>query len=147
MSQPLIHRTLLSHYLKLAIADCEFSQTNALVTINMPIVRQAPDWRLYDRRIHRKLSYKGQVCDLQVPARSTISCLKQEKHFLINRHLLQYFNVFKYQLCTIPPYVKESSHSLSCVVGQFERKSVSQITKSCAFCCCTDTRLIINQIE
>lgn len=135
----------ISSYLKLPTADCQFDASHINVVVNLPVKQISHNWKVYEL-IHTRFSYKHQVCEV-FPSDVSFVAQSPGRTVLISGHLLQHCKISEEKLCLIPPYIKETSQSVSCAVGIMQRRTVEELGKRCAFKCYDDNQVQFSQVD
>ncbi|CAG7680993.1 unnamed protein product [Allacma fusca] len=132
-------------YYKIPIVDCIFSTDKATIVVNIPIKRSDTNWQLFEI-IPSKFAFNGQVCELY-PQDARYLAVSSQKSVLLDHHNSRHCSMHDHRLCLIPQCTQDSSESLDCAIGMLYNKPVSELSKSCAFRCSTNTQLIVSQVE
>lgn len=138
----------LSAYYNIPITECQFSKTEILVKIKIPIQEIKTNWELF-QYIPAHFKFRNSTCiiysEKTYVARNTIN----KEHRIISGMGLQHCDPPVTDLCYIPKFSSDISLTPKCVESIYKNLPINEINKYCYFQCVTqdgNDETIIKQI-
>ncbi|KAF0756899.1 sodium- and chloride-dependent transporter XTRP3-like [Aphis craccivora] len=146
--EPVIKINKLSLYYNIQITECQFSKTQVLIKLKIPIREYKSDWKLF-QYVPAHFKYKNTTCIINSEKTYMAVNTINNKHRIISGIGLQYCDPPLTDLCYTHRFSSDLTLTPKCVESIFKNLPLEEINKYCYFQCVTQTNneeTIIKQI-
>lgn len=124
----------LSAYYNLPITECQFSKTQILIKIKIPIIEKLAKWKLY-QYVPAHFKFKESVCLIFSEKTYIATNTQNNEHRMVSGIGLQHCDPPVTDLCYIPRFSADITMSPKCVEAIFKNKPLEKINQFCYFQC------------
>lgn len=138
----------LSLYYNIPITECQFSKTQILIKLKIPIREYKSDWKLF-QYVPAHFKYKNATCIIHSEKTYMAVNTINNEHRIISGIGLQHCDPPLTDLCYTPRFPSDLTLTPRCVESIFKNLPLEEINKYCYFQCVTqinNEETIIKQI-
>lgn len=135
-------------YYNLPIVECQFSSSQILIKLKIPVKEQSTNWKLF-QYIPAHFKFRDSIC-LIFSEKTYVAVNKiNDEHRIVSDTGLQHCDPPATDLCYIPKFTSDITLTPKCVESMFKNLPLNQINKFCYFQCVKhqeSEEIIIKQI-